>query len=79
VLETGLASSVRLMKDRARLLAKLHEQSQGNRRTERFLKAEITALDRDIGQIQRLIAPQLLRSSTPGGGGDPRRARSQQA
>jgi two-component system chemotaxis response regulator CheB len=60
VLETGLASSVRLMKDRARLLAKLYDQSVGNPRTERFLQSEITALGHDIGRIQKLIPPRVV-------------------
>jgi two-component system chemotaxis response regulator CheB len=55
VLETGLASSVRLMKDRLRLLAKLREQSRENPKTEGFIEAEIAALDREIGVIQSLI------------------------
>jgi two-component system chemotaxis response regulator CheB len=55
VLETGLASSVRLMKDRLRLLTKLNEQSQGNRKTARFIQAEIAALDREIASIHKLI------------------------
>ena len=55
VLETGLASSVRLMKDRVHLLRKLHLQSQRNPKTSRFLKSEIAALDREIEVIRRLI------------------------
>jgi hypothetical protein len=55
VLETGLASSVRLMKDRVHLLAKLHAQSRNNPRTAHFLDAEIKALAQDIGYIQRMI------------------------
>ena len=56
VLETGLATSVRLMKDRLRLLAKLDEQSRTNPKTSRYVKAEIAALGREIASIQRLIA-----------------------
>lgn len=55
VLETGLAKSVRLMKDRLRLLASLYEQSRDNPKTSRFVKAEIAALKREIASIQRLI------------------------
>jgi two-component system chemotaxis response regulator CheB len=57
VLETGLASSVRLMKDRAQLLAKLYAQSRDNPKTERFLAAEIMALDQDISDVKRLLEP----------------------
>ena len=60
VLETGLASSVRLMKDRARLLAKLYDQSAGNPRTERFPRSEITALGHDIGRFQKLIPTSVV-------------------
>ena len=60
VLETGLASSVRLMKDRARLLVKLYDQSLGNPRTERFLRSEITALAHDIGRIRKLISRRVV-------------------
>ncbi len=55
VLETGLATSVRLMSDRLRLLTKLHEQSLRNPKTARFIRAEIQALGREIARIQRLI------------------------
>ena len=55
VLETGLATSVRTLKERLRLLAKLHEQSQRNPRTARFIESEIAALDREIAAIQRLV------------------------
>jgi two-component system chemotaxis response regulator CheB len=55
VLETGLASSVRLMKDRLRLLGKLERQSRNNPKTARFIQAEILALEREIVALQRLI------------------------
>jgi len=55
VLETGLASSVRLMTDRLLLLTRLHEQSRRNPKTARFIKAEIAALGREIARLQRLI------------------------
>src|SRR5262249_46996287 len=42
VLEPGLASPLRVLKDRARLFDKLVSQSRGNPRTERFMKAEVT-------------------------------------
>ncbi len=55
VLETGLASSVRLMHDRLRLLTKLHRQSRRNPKTARFIRAEIAALRREIARMQRLL------------------------
>jgi hypothetical protein len=55
VLETGLASAVRLLKDRTKLLKTLYAQSERNPKTSRFLKAEIVALDRELTRIQRLI------------------------
>lgn len=55
VLETGLASSVRLMKDPVHLLGKLERQSRGNPKTARFINAEIVALEREIVALQRLI------------------------
>jgi hypothetical protein len=61
VLETGLASAVRLLKDRARLLRRLHAQSERNPKTSRFLVAEIAALDRELKEVERLI-PRPLRA-----------------
>jgi len=61
VLETGLASAVRLMKDRTRLLGTLHAQSQRNPKTAAFLEAEIAALKRDLATIQRLIPTSATR------------------
>lgn len=58
VLETGLASSVRFMKERVSLLAKLYAQSRENPKTELFLRAEIAALEDDIAEIQRMIPRQ---------------------
>ena len=55
VLETGLASAVRLMKDRAALLAKLYAQSRDNPKTSAFLASEIAALDRELAAIRALI------------------------
>ncbi len=76
VLETGLASSVRLMRQRVRLLSKLFAQSRDNPRTSHFLKAEISALERDIERIRRLIPAELLRRNDRAGGGKPARKRS---
>lgn len=56
VLETGLASSVRFLRERAAMLSSLHEQSAGNTKTARFLADELAALKGEIEDIQRLIA-----------------------
>lgn len=58
ILETGLASALRLMKDRATLLARLYAQSRGNPRISAFLTSEIAALDRELATIRALIAGQ---------------------
>jgi hypothetical protein len=69
VLETGLATSVRLMRQRVRLLAKLFDQSRENPRTARFLQAEISALDRDIERIRRRIPSIQARRGNRAGSG----------
>jgi hypothetical protein len=56
ILETGLASALRLMKDRAALLAKLYAQSHDNPKTYAFLAGEIAALDRELEQVRELIS-----------------------
>src|SRR5262249_31612174 len=56
MLETGLASALRLMKDRAALLAKLYAESRGNAKTSAFLAGEIAALDRELESVRALIA-----------------------
>jgi two-component system chemotaxis response regulator CheB len=56
VLETGLASSVRLLKDRVHLLKKLETQSRKNPRTARFINAELSALEREIVGLRRLAS-----------------------
>jgi hypothetical protein len=56
VLETGLASALRLMKDRAILLTKLQAQSRNNPKTSAFLASEIAALDNELALLRRLIA-----------------------
>jgi two-component system chemotaxis response regulator CheB len=68
VLESGLASTVRMMKDRVQLLAKLYAQSRGNPKTERFLEAEMAALRQDMTEIQRLI-PATRSAPSPSDGG----------
>jgi two-component system chemotaxis response regulator CheB len=56
ILETGLASALRLMKDRASLLAKLYAQSRHNPKTSAFLASEIAALDSELAAVRELIA-----------------------
>ncbi|HEX8796923.1 MAG TPA: chemotaxis protein CheB [Polyangiaceae bacterium] len=56
ILETGLASALRLMKERAELLAKLCAQSHDNPKTSTFLASEIGALDHELESIRKLIA-----------------------
>ena len=55
VLETGLASSIRVMKDRLRLLTRLQEQSRRNPKTAAFIDGEIASLRLEIADIQRQI------------------------
>jgi chemotaxis response regulator CheB len=55
VLETGLASSLRFMKERVRMLANLLDQSRRNPKTALFMETEIAALDKEIAEIQKLI------------------------
>jgi hypothetical protein len=57
LLESGLASALRLMKDRAALLAKLYGQSRRNPKTSAFLASESAALDRELESVRALIAP----------------------
>ena len=50
-LETGLASAVRLLKDRIALLRRLVEQSKGNEATHRYLSTELKSL---CGELQSM-------------------------
>jgi hypothetical protein len=56
--ETGLASALRLMRDRATLLAKLYAQSRDNPKTSKFLASELTALDHELALVRELIGAQ---------------------
>jgi two-component system chemotaxis response regulator CheB len=58
VLETGLASALRLMKDRAILVTKLRAQSRNNPKTSAFLEGEIAALDHELDVLRRLITQE---------------------
>jgi CheB methylesterase len=55
VLETGLAISVRTLKDRLAMLMRLMDQSKNNPRTHQFLSTEMTALEGDLRSIQTLL------------------------
>jgi hypothetical protein len=59
ILETGLASALRLIKERVRLLDKVYEQSRRNPKTLSFLRAEMAALDRDVGRIRRMLTRRV--------------------
>jgi chemotaxis response regulator CheB len=55
MLETGLALSVRTLKDRVALLVRLIAQSKQNPETHQFLSAEMIALELDLRSIQTLL------------------------
>jgi chemotaxis response regulator CheB len=54
-LETGLAVSARMLKERISLLVRLIAQSKNNPTTHQFLSAELIALERDLSSIQVLL------------------------
>ncbi|HKY72707.1 MAG TPA: chemotaxis protein CheB, partial [Nitrospira sp.] len=54
-LETGLAVSVRTLKDRVALLVRLIAQSKRNPETHHFLSTEMIALETDLRSIQALL------------------------
>jgi two-component system chemotaxis response regulator CheB len=59
-LETGLAVSVRTLKDRLALLIRLMDQSKKNLRTHQFLSTEMIALKDDLRSIQTLLDKALF-------------------
>lgn len=63
-LETGLAVSVRMLKDRVGLLTRLIKQSQGNSRTLEYLSTELAALEVDLRSVQNLV-DKALKDSAP--------------
>ncbi|WP_447602921.1 chemotaxis protein CheB [Nitrospira sp. Nam80] len=63
-LETGLAVSVRMLKERVGLLMQLIKQSQRNPRTLKYLTTELTALELDLRTVQNLV-DKALRDSLP--------------
>ncbi|HEY7532711.1 MAG TPA: chemotaxis protein CheB [Nitrospiraceae bacterium] len=58
-LETGLAVSIRTLKERVALLVRLIEQSKDNPGTHQFLSAEMIALELDLRSIQQLMEKAL--------------------
>lgn len=54
-LETGLAVSARMLKERVALLGRLLSQSKRNLDTHQFLSTEIISLERDLRSIQALL------------------------
>ena len=55
VLETGLAVSVRTLRERAALLVRLLSQSTRNPQTYEFFSRELAALKLDLRSIQKLL------------------------
>jgi len=55
-LESGLASAVRLLKDRIALLVRLIEQSEGNAATHRYLSTELTSLREELRSVETLLS-----------------------
>jgi two-component system, chemotaxis family, protein-glutamate methylesterase/glutaminase len=55
-LESGLASAVRLLKDRIALLARLTEQSTGNETTHHYLSTELHALRKEFHTVETLLS-----------------------
>jgi hypothetical protein len=62
--ETGLSASVRMLKERVKLLQRLLDQSTRNVDTHDFLVFELAALQRDLHATQTLLSETLT-----GGGG----------
>jgi two-component system chemotaxis response regulator CheB len=60
-LETGIAVSVRLLKERVSLLLRLIAQSHSNLSTERFLSHELLSLESEARSIQTLLPPTLVK------------------
>jgi hypothetical protein len=65
-LETGLAVSVRLLKERLALIVRLMAQSKKNHTTHQFLSTEMTSLEDDLHSIQKLL-DRALREVQSGG------------
>lgn len=61
-LESGIAASVRMLKDRVELLSRLRAQSGDNSGTSDFLGEELTVLKRDLESVARLLESAPARS-----------------
>jgi hypothetical protein len=59
-LESGMAFSVRFVRERVALLAQLLVQSKKNPGTSQFLAAEMIALQRDLASLEALVAQALV-------------------
>ena len=59
-LETGMAVSVRTIKQRVAFLARLTAQSKRNPITSQFLSAEMSALQRDLDILEALMGKALV-------------------
>lgn len=59
-LESGLAVSVRMLKERVVVLGRLLSQSKGNPGTYRFLSTEISLLHRDLRSLETLVNEQSM-------------------
>lgn len=64
-LESGLATAVRLLKDRIALLVRLIAQSKGNEATHRYLCTELTSLRGELQSVESLL-PESHEPSSPG-------------
>jgi hypothetical protein len=62
-LETGMAVSIRTLKERAALLARLRAQSKRNVDTYEFLSEELCDLEHDVQLIQKLLQDVLLKGA----------------
>jgi two-component system chemotaxis response regulator CheB len=62
-LETGLAVSIRALKERVALLVRLIAQSKKNPETHQFLSSEMIALELDLRSIQALLDHALVQAA----------------
>ncbi|MBA3754149.1 MAG: hypothetical protein H0X01_08450 [Nitrospira sp.] len=60
-LETGLSSSVRLLKERIALLIRLLAQSKGNEATSRYLSTELSALRGELRSVEELLSESKMK------------------
>jgi len=71
MLETGLAVSVRTLKERVALLVRLLDQSKRNPQTYEFLSTELSTLKLDLRSIEKLLDLATARADeTPGTGSE---------